>query len=176
MIYFTSDLHFYHEKIIRHCNRPFRDAQEMNERLIQNWLNTVSADDDVYILGDVTMKGPEQAFTVLSRLSGKKYLIRGNHDYFIDNHGWKEYSWVFQWVKEYYELDWKNQKFVLFHYPIAEWADFHKGSIHLHGHQHNQKVYNHQQLQIGLHRFDVGVDANDFKPVSAETIIKHFGL
>ena len=36
MIYFTSDLHFYHEKIIHHCNRPFRDAQEMNEKLIQN--------------------------------------------------------------------------------------------------------------------------------------------
>ena len=73
MIYFTSDMHFFHERIIRHCGRPFRDVQEMNERLIQNWNGTVGPDDEVYILGDVTMKGPEQAFAVLSRLSGKKY-------------------------------------------------------------------------------------------------------
>lgn len=47
MIYFTSDLHFYHEKIIHHCNRPFRDAQEMNEKLIQNW-NSIVAMPPVY--------------------------------------------------------------------------------------------------------------------------------
>ena len=146
----------------------------MNEKIIQNWNDTVSPDDEVYILGDVTMKDSEQAFAVLSRLSGKKFLIKGNHDYFVDNHAWKEYDWVFQWVKEYCELVWKNQKVVLFHYPIAEWADFYKGSIHLHGHQHNKAVYNYQQLQAGLKRFDVGVDANDFKPVSLEHIVKFF--
>ena len=135
----------------------------------------VSPEDDVYILGDVTMKGPELAFAVLSRLVGKKYLIRGNHDYFVDNHAWSEYSWVFQWVKEYHELVVNNQKFVLFHYPIAEWAGFYKGSIHLHGHQHNQSVYNFQQQQAGIRSYDVGVDANDFTPVSIEHVVKFFG-
>ena len=175
MIFFTADLHFYHEKIIRHCSRPFRDVQEMNEKIIQNWNNTVSPDDEVFLLGDVTMKGPEQAFAVLSRLSGKKYLIRGNHDYFIDNHEWQNYSWVFQWVKDYHELIWNNQKFVLFHFSIVEWAGFYKGSIHLHGHQHNQSVYNFQQQQAGIRRYDVGVDANDFTPVSIEHVVKFFG-
>jgi calcineurin-like phosphoesterase family protein len=175
MIYFTSDLHFYHEKIIHHCNRPFRDAQEMNEIIIKNWNNTVSPDDEVYILGDVTMKGPEQAFAVLSRLSGKKYLLRGNHDSFVENSEWQQYAWLFQWVKDYAELTWENRQFVLFHYPLAEWNGFYKGAIHLHGHQHNKPVYNHQQLQAGLLRYDVGVDANGFKPVSAEEMIKFFG-
>lgn len=175
MIFFTSDLHSYHEKIIHHCGRPFRDVQVMNEKLIHNWNSIVSPDDDVYILGDVTMKGPELAFAVLSRLVGKKYLIRGNHDYFVDNHAWSEYSWVFQWVKEYHELVVNNQKFVLFHYPIAEWDGFYKGSIHLHGHQHNQSVYNFQQQQAGIRRYDVGVDANDFTPVSIEHVVKFFG-
>ena len=144
MIYFTSDMHFFHERIIRHCGRPFRDALEMNEKIIQNWNNTVSPDDEVFLLGDVTMKGPEQAFAVLSRLTGKKYLV-------------------------------SNQKFVLFHYPIAEWTDFYKGAIHLHGHQHNPMVYNHQQKQAGVKRYDVGVDANIYKPVCIEDVIKFFG-
>ena len=174
MIYFTSDLHFYHEKIIHHCNRPFKDELEMNEKLIQNWNNEVSPDDDVYILGDVTMKGPEQAFAVLSRLSGKKYLIKGNHDLFVDNPDWQQYAWLFQWVKEYDELVLNNQKFVLFHYPIAEWADFYKGAIHLHGHQHNKSAYNHHQVQTGLRRYDVGVDANNFSPVRLEDIVAFF--
>ena len=174
VIHFTSDLHFYHEKIIHHCGRPFADAQDMNERLIENWNRTVGPDDEVYILGDVTMKGPEQAFAVLSRLTGKKYLVKGNHDYFVDNYAWSEYSWVFQWVKEYHELVVNNQKFVLFHYPIAEWADFYKGAIHLHGHQHNQKVYNCRQKQAGVKRYDVGVDANNLRPVSLEEIVKFF--
>ncbi len=174
MIYFTSDQHFYHEKIIRHCSRPFQDAQEMNEKIIQNWNSVVLPDDEVYILGDVTMKGPEQAFAVLSRLSGKKYLVKGNHDYFVENHGWDEYAWVFQWVKEYHELAWMNRKFVLFHYPIAEWADFYKGAIHVHGHQHNKPVYNFQQKQAGIKRYDVGMDANNFTPVSVAGLVKYF--
>lgn len=36
MIFFTSDLHFYHEKIIRHTQRPFHMVEEMNKALIKN--------------------------------------------------------------------------------------------------------------------------------------------
>lgn len=47
-------------------------------------------------------------------------------------------------------------------------------SVHLHGHQHNKPVYNLQQKQVGIKRFDVGVDANDFRPVSLESIVSFF--
>ena len=59
-------------------------------------------------------------------------------------------------------------------YPIEEWADYYKGAIHLHGHQHNTSAYNLQQKQAGLRRFDVGVDANGYAPVSVEGIIAFF--
>ncbi|SFE75725.1 metallophosphoesterase [Succiniclasticum ruminis] len=174
MIFFTSDLHFYHEKIIRHCNRPFKNVDMMNEKLIANWNNIVAPDDEVYILGDVTMEGPEKAFAMLSQLKGVKYLIRGNHDRFADNEAWQQYSWVFRWVKDYHEPVWNSQKFVLFHYPVEEWADYYKGAIHLHGHQHNKAIYNYQQKQAGINRYDVGVDANGFAPVSLDTIMVFF--
>ncbi len=171
MIYVTADLHFFHDNIIRHCNRPFRDADAMNEKLIQNWNSLVKPDDEVYILGDVTMKGPDQAFSLLSRLAGKKYLIRGNHDRFVDNDEWQQYSWVFEWVKDYYEMTVDNQVFVLCHYPFAEWNQQRRGAIHLHGHQHNHSDYNLKQREEGLRRYDVGVDANGFAPVAFNQIV-----
>ena len=34
MIYFTADLHLNHEKIIEFCDRPYKNAEHMNDRLI----------------------------------------------------------------------------------------------------------------------------------------------
>ena len=57
MLYFTSDLHFYHENIIKHTNRHYANAEKMNNDLIKKWNEKVNAYDEVYILGDFTMKG-----------------------------------------------------------------------------------------------------------------------
>ena len=35
-IYFTSDLHFNHNNIIKYSHRPFKDAEEMNTILLNN--------------------------------------------------------------------------------------------------------------------------------------------
>ncbi len=72
MIYFTSDLHFYHDNIIKHVGRPFCNSDEMNHVLIQNWNRRIQDRDEVYILGDVTMKGPSHACAVLAQLQWKK--------------------------------------------------------------------------------------------------------
>lgn len=174
MIYFTADLHFYHDKVIKHTHRPFYDSEEMNRALIQNWNQIVKSYDEVYILGDVTMKGAELATKVLRRLAGKKYLIRGNHDRFVDS---KEFDpSIFEWVRDYHELSCQNQKYILFHYPIEEWNGFFKNTIHLHGHQHNHEDYNFQNLTAGIRRYDVGVDANQMKPVSIEDINAFFSI
>ena len=174
MVYFTADIHFYHENIINHAKRPFKNADEMNRKIIDNWNNIVKANDEVYILGDVTMKGASNANTVLSQLKGKKYLIKGNHDNFVEEKNF--HSYIFEWVKDYYELEYEGNFFVLFHYPLDEWNKFYRGAFHLHGHQHNNSLYNFENLKKGLRRYDVGVDANYFKPVSIDEIIKFFEM
>ena len=57
---------------------------------------------------------------------------------------------------------------------IKKWNGSGKGAIALHGHQHNHKEYNVNNLQKGILRYDVGVDANGMEPVSAEEIIDFF--
>ena len=50
--FFTSDTHFNHANIIKFCNRPFKDVEQMNETLIANWNRTVGIDDTVFHLDD----------------------------------------------------------------------------------------------------------------------------
>lgn len=174
MLYFTADLHFRHEKIINHVNRPFRTVEQMDKTLIKKWNEKISFQDEVYILGDFTMKGPELATEILSSLKGKKHLICGNHDRFVQNLNFDQS--LFASIQDYAEVEYANTRFILFHYPIVEWNGFYKGSIALHGHQHNHENYNYENLQKGIRRYDVGVDANYMAPVSAEDIITFFQM
>lgn len=174
MIFFTSDQHFFHANAIANSKRRFSDVEEMNEVLIRNWNESVQPEDEIYILGDFTMKGPGFAMRALKVLNGKKYLVRGNHDRFWDKSTF-DFS-LLEWVKDYHILKYKDIYFVLFHYPILSWNHMYRGSIHLHGHQHNPPSYNEENRRMGLRRYDVGVDANDMRPVSVEHILDFFGI
>ena len=172
MIYFTADLHFYHDKVIKFADRPFQNIEQMNKTLIKNWNSKIKSNDEIYILGDFTMKGHALAQEILYQLKGKKHLIKGNHDGFINSPHFENY--LFESISDYKEINYMNTQFILFHYPILEWDSFFRGSIHLHGHQHNHADYNLQNLQNGIRRYDVGVDANNMSPVSADEIIAFF--
>lgn len=174
MIFFTSDLHFGHRNIISAAQRPFASSEEMDAALIKNWNRRIRPNDEIYILGDFTMQGPQFAMEILRQLNGRKYLVRGNHDQFVDRISFDRS--LFEWIRDYYSLPWQKQQFILFHYPIAEWDRSHYGSIHLHGHQHNKPEYNAANAAQGLLRYDVGVEANDMAPVSIDEVLNFFGI
>ena len=80
MIYFTIDMHLGHENIIRLCNRPFSNVEEMDQALIDNWNRRVQPQDTIYILGDLMFRNKKPPEEYLRQLNGKKHLIIGNHD------------------------------------------------------------------------------------------------
>ena len=174
MIYFTADTHFCHSNIIGSCQRPFNDVSEMNVQIINNWNTMITNHDDIYILGDFMYKGdPKEANDILSKLKGKKYLVKGNHEKYLENPHFK--PGVFEWVKDYFVLSYKGMDIVLFHFPIFQWHKSHKGSIHLYGHIHNRAIripeFGENIKVLGPKAINVGVDVNDFYPVSIEQIL-----
>jgi len=138
----------------------------MNTALVQNWNSVVHHDDEVYHLGDVSFGNEQETNSVLSRLYGHKHLVLGNHDYPKMMNMFKRH---FETIDNYKVLNYDKWYFVLFHYPIAEWHWQHRGAIHLHGHIHSTRQDNDRQR---YRRYDVGVRANDYFPVSIETVIK----
>ena len=159
-VWVTSDTHFGHANIIKYCNRPFANTEEMDEALIENH-NELVGPDDLYInLGDVAFTGTDRISQIMNRLNGTKLLILGNHDH-RKNLG----AFFKQGIYEYLVLTrGKKERYVLMHYPIESWDRKFYNVPHLHGHTHGT-VDN-----TGLLRFDMGVDCWDMKPVNLEAL------
>lgn len=174
MIYFTSDLHFQHLNAIKNNKRPFKNLIEMNNTLISNWNKKVSPTDTVYVLGDFVWNNKVEDLTYfLKNLNGIKTLIMGNHDSYKNNKLcglWKD-------IFYYNVLRIDKRRVVVSHYPIADWEGANSKSIHLYGHCHGRFDLASLSNQIGHKNtrcMDVGVDANNYFPVSWEDIIKKF--
>lgn len=164
MIYFTSDLHLGHEAVIRMQNRPYANADEMNRVLIENYNSVVHENDTVYLLGDICFRiGVDKANELIASLKGKKYLIRGNHDKKYDEN-------LFEEVRDFMMISVNGLHISLMHYPMLAWPRSHYGSIMLHGHIHSDESYNLNNREVSIKRYDVGIDANGYRPVSIKQI------
>lgn len=136
-IFYISDTHFGHAHIIRYDNRPFMNATEMEEVIIERWNEVVSDKDTVYILGDFSWYKEEQTLGILNRLSGKKVLVKGNHDRISPKVAKK-----FVKVCDYLEIKDNGRKVVMSHYPMPFWNGQFRDSVHLYGHVHNSHQWN----------------------------------
>lgn len=170
--WFTSDTHYYHSNIIKYCNRPFDNVHEMNEYLIHSYNDVVGDKDEVYHLGDFGFAPPGKLIEIIRRLKGKKYLLLGNHDKQLRKN-LKEIEYYFEWIGEYLEITQqdstikeKKQKIIMCHYPILSWNKAHYGSWMLHGHCHSSIDH----LNTDVRRHDVGVDGNDYRPISYDEL------
>jgi calcineurin-like phosphoesterase family protein len=160
-MFITADHHFGHYNIIRHCNRPFKTAEEMDDCLIANWNSAVSKNDIVWHLGDIIFRSARDPEYYISALNGKISIIFGNHDHKVAR---RYESWF--WEKyDLHEFNYNKKRIILCHYPLARWNGKNHGSIHFHGHSHG-KYFAPGQLIL-----DVGVDCHNYKPIPLDTAI-----
>lgn len=170
MLYFTSDTHFGHDKILTLCLRSnfFKTMEDFQDQFIKNWNETVpdSPDSEVWVLGDWSFT---KSFPWCKDLHGTKYLIRGNHDKFTRNMYRK------QGFEEVFDgpVQLPSHSITLSHYPYfdkrypARAPKPPKFLNHpvklLHGHLHGAK---NKSLCPGLPQVDVGVDVNPSSRIS----------
>lgn len=171
-IFFTSDLHFGHQNIIKFCNRPWKTTEEMDEALIENWNKVVKKDDIIFNLGDFAFAPNYRWKEILSRLNGTQYLILGNHD--VIRWPGDKIMELFKGVFSQLILKIGDRAVYLNHYPFlcygGSWRGPENAVYALSGHVHSGPVCAGKDCdRLGMlfpYQYDVGVDNNNYTPVS----------
>jgi len=157
-IWVVSDTHFGHNNIIQYCNRPFANAEIMDECLIDNWNSVVKDDDIVYHLGDVYFANGREA---LSKLNGRKRLVLGNHDNGKDQILQRHFQKIMVW-RMFPEFG-----LLLTHVPVSYTTLGEGGEdrilTNVHGHIHQNKS------PMGRYR-NVCVEQTNYTPINIEEL------
>ena len=181
MIWFTSDLHFFHDRILEfHPKRKEifgSTVEKAKEAMIQLWNSRVNKKDTVYILGDLAFGEVEDKRKLFQRLNGNKVLILGNHDKVPDhlkcyfNHITQIKNIKFK--KSVYNFLHKDLEVIMCHFPMLSWEHKDKGSVMIHGHCHGKvDKINTDSKEL---RVDVGIDGNlaNYDLISLEKLANH---
>lgn len=181
MRWFTADLHFGHENIIRYCNRPFASTDEMNDALVANWNDRVAPGDEVWVLGDVAMGPIEVSLGHVARLAGHKSLLAGNHDRCWAGNERRQRDWVGRYEEAGFEqvlqgtvtTNIAGQTVLAGHFPyegdshdedrFVGWRPVDEGAWLLHGHVHTTWRVRGRQI-------NVGTDVWGYAPVDEPTL------
>lgn len=158
-IFFTSDQHYGHKRIIEYAHRPFPDVQTMNEQMILRYNTVVKPEDTTYHLGDFAFLDWEAATKIFQRLNGNKVWVFGNHDRKLRLEPRFVKQWG--WARDLTEIKVDGQSITLCHYAMKVWNKSHHGAWQLYGHSHGSMPDDPKTLSL-----DVGVDCWDFTPVS----------
>ena len=167
MIFFTSDQHFNHTNIIKYCHRPFNNIEHMNEAMIKRRNSIVSPNDYVYVLGDFIFVDNINIITYfVNKLNGTILLLRGDHGRTKLTIGdkLKMVDPIVELVPTF-PLAHISTTLTLCHWCMRVWPKSHYNSWHLYGHSHGM-------LPSEGKSHDIGVDNNNFYPLSLDEIIE----
>lgn len=184
-LWFTADLHLGHGNIIKYCQRPHLSAEESlrakedsrggwkvsretvlrhDAALIDEINERVGKGDTLWILGDFSLSPIEDARAYRDRIRCRTVnFVRGNHDL-------PSYDALFDHVIDQGTIKHCGRKIWLNHYPMRSWDKAFHGSWHLYGHVHG-RLQEEDAANPKLLAKDVGVDANDFRPVSFDEVV-----
>jgi len=154
VIFFTADEHYAHNNILLYCDRPFGSVGEMDEGIIRCHNEVVKDGDLTVHVGDFSLINSAEVVykKYVNRLKGKHVFLRGSHD-----------RWLPKNAISIWEETIEGQVVVACHYAMRVWPRSHYGSWQVHGHSHGRL------LALGK-QHDVGVDINDFRPVSFDRL------
>lgn len=163
-IWLSSDYHFQHDREFIYKPRGFNSVDEMNNTIIINHNNIVDNYDEVYLLGDLMLGGPDKMDTgleMIRALNGHLHLVRGNHDTDKRWEAYKKLPNVVELQNAIY-LNYRKYHFYMSHYPTItsnlEKESLHQCTINLYGHTHQQTSNFYMDIPYIYH---VGLDSHN---------------
>jgi len=180
-IWFVSDLHMFHTNIIKLCNRPFSDIDDMTKTLVDNWNRVVKEDDIVFNLGDFCWsESPVIWSKLIGKLNGYQVLIKGNHDHpktlqklseqykLIERHSGDRLEVTRMdklfLIRERLELRYNDERYLLDHYPQVHYSGQYHGMKHFFGHTHEKP------FEYTNNHYNVCVERNEYRPMSLQEL------
>ena len=160
-VWFIGDTHFYHNNIIEYCNRPFKDVYEMNEQEVQNWNNTVSKNDKVFMVGDFALANKAKIIEIGQRLNGRKTLILGNHDH---ESKYTYYEAGFEYVSRYPIIF--EDLYIISHQP--QFIQSHSMYANIFAHVHDSPEY----TDCSPCSFCVSAERINYTPIEFNEIVR----
>jgi calcineurin-like phosphoesterase family protein len=155
--------------------RPFTSTEEMDETMIERWNAKVKPGDTVYHLGDVVIN--QKSLHLVSRLNGRKILIRGNHDIFKD----KQYAEV--GFEQIHGVRVFVDKFILSHIPLHPDCVTDRFKVNVHGHLHANEItrtvmvtkdvsvpWPHEKTEIDPRYLCVSVEHTNYEPLHFDEV------
>lgn len=185
-VYFTSDWHIGHANVIRFSKRPFQDIDHMERVLINNYNAAVPPHGTCYFLGDMGLCNSKRMSEVVSQLNGTKVLVLGNHDRGATAMARLGFDLVLYGAVTQIA----QQRVTMSHCPLLgvpredvtgmrgavdgdcwhgesrhqRFSTWDNGQFHLSGHIHSPN--SGKSTRVLGRQYDVGVDANNYRPVS----------
>lgn len=156
-IWATSDTHFNHINIIKYCDRPFTNIDDMNSTLIHNWNSVISNEDIVFFCGDFIFARPSEAQELTQRfancLHGHKIIIKGNHDF-------KKFRYIESGFEAEFFQEMHIGRFLFCHRPdnLKEWHNNYDFVFYGHTHQNYPE-------ETWINCINVCLDANNLMPL-----------
>lgn len=157
MLFICADQHISDPRVDL-LGRPFKSVKEMNDAIIARHNELVSPTDEVWILGDIVYDLND--IGLISKLNGRKNLIKGNHDTAPDTDYYRYFEYVDTKGVLTTEHDGKKYEFFLVHKPIEHSPDY----FNLSGHTHRTQMILRNALNVGL-------DNHHFLPLSLPKVI-----
>lgn len=140
---FTSDLHFFHKRIVEISNRGVCTTQDDHDAWLLDLINSACGPKDCLVsLGDFSFASMvDTTLGVFNKLRCKNLvLVTGNHDTF-------QSPVSRMWYKE---ISIQGHRTILSHFAFESWHQQHRGSLHLHGHSHGFLPPRGKRLDVGL--------------------------
>lgn len=123
--FLIADTHLNHANIATYCDRP----SNFTDMIIKRWNERVTWEDTVIHLGDVAIGPRGLVENQIRSLSGRKILVRGNHDRASSLGWWMDHGFDFACDGMRFKNCW------LTHEPDTSRAG--GCDLNIHGHLHN---------------------------------------